>query len=494
MSISISVSGVLAFSWMISTLLGGGAPRIATIFAIILAGIVEAVAGNILYQERAGIGNRVRELVILLILTYVVLSVSAAGPLSRRFEPGFSQIPGLIAVSICWLVAFAFHNRLRGRESLLRAYAGKRKEELRRAVLYRQHDMALTVGQLRRARGLIVWLFVLLCGIGIVGTFRFMPSERLSATSGAFVTLVIYGIVSIAVIGALNLFIEEYAANGEGLAVPLRMGRIRGFLVVIVVAVSVVIAFLMSRNESLLPIEVFPRLAEWFGSLFQRRQPRAVDQQLPVPPVPQLSPDVMRDLQGMEPVVPPVWVRLLAAIVRRLVLAAAVLFAAVLVFGPLFSPSFRKGVASLRPKAFLRRLWSLIKTRLKMLRHAIRLFFQHGFGRSKGAAGVDGEGGRSSGSRFVRWRPSVRKKRQMNRVVTVFAAVAKWGGRNGVPYVPTLAATEYLRRIATVRPEHYSDTRVVGDVFCRARFSRELVTRAEMSAYFKAAKRITRDD
>jgi hypothetical protein len=82
----------------------------------------------------------------------------------------------------------------------------------------------------------------------------------------------------------------------------------------------------------------------------------------------------------------------------------------------------------------------------------------------------------------------------MDRVVAIFASVAKWGSRHGIPYVRTLAATEYLRRIATLRPEHYADTRLLADVFSRARFSREMVPRSEMSSYITAAKRITRSE
>ncbi|MFP4551359.1 MAG: hypothetical protein ACLFNT_11170, partial [Spirochaetales bacterium] len=259
MSISISVTGILAFSWMVSTLLNQGAPRFVTIIGIVLAGVLEAVAGNILYKERAGIGNRVRELIMYLIVAYGALSITRPGPVAERFEPDFAQIPGMIAIALCWLVAFAFHNRLRGREALLRTFSGKRGEALRRAVLDRQHDMALTVGHLRKARKIITSLFVVLCVLGIFATFEFMPTEALTAASGAFVMLVLYGISSISVAGALNSFIEEYAANGEGLAIPARMGRRRGALVVIIVSTAVVLGFALSRSESLLPIEIFGR-------------------------------------------------------------------------------------------------------------------------------------------------------------------------------------------------------------------------------------------
>ena len=495
MSISISVTGVLAFSWMVSTLLNQGAPRIMTIIGIVVAGVLEAAAGNILYRERAGIGNRVRELIIYLLVVYGLLSITQSGPPAERFAPGFGQIPGVVVIALCWLIAFAFHNRLRGREALLRTFQGKRGEALRRAVLDRQHDMALTVGHLRKARKIITWLFVVLCTLGILATFDFMPAAALTPGSGAFVMLVLYGISSIGVAGSLNSFIEEYAANGEGLAIPSRMGRRRGALVVIIVGTTVLLGFALSRSESLLPIEVFGRAFEWLGSLFAREPQEEILTQLPPPPPPaQIPPEMLRQLQEFEPVVPPLWIRLLGTILRRAVIAAAITFGIVLVFGPLLSPSFRKGLGEIKPRAFLKRLFSLVRTRWRMLKHGLRLLFREGFRFSRRTGEPNDE--KASAGRYssASWKPSFRKKRQMDRVVAVFASVAKWGRKHGIPYVHSLAATEYLRRIAVLRPEHYAETKVLADVFSRARFSQELVARSEMSSYITAARRITRSE
>ena len=488
MSISVSVTGVLAFGWLIAGLVGEGAPRVGTIVAVVLAGVVEAVAGNLLYRERAGIGNRVRELIIYLLLVYTVLSLLQPGPLADRFAPGFSQVPAVILVALCWIIAFVFHNRLRGRESLLRAFAGKHGAELRRAVIDRQHDMALTVGELRKARGLIGGFFVTLCIFSLLGSFEFMPTAQLVARSGAFVTLVLYGVVSVCVIGALNIFIEEYAANGEGLAVPLRLGRRRGALVAVIISLVFVTGFVVSRSESLLPLEAIGDFFRWFGSLFQReRQPmERPPMELP-PPQEQIPPDVLRELYGMEPVIPPLWLRLLVALFRRLVVYTAVVLGAIALFGPLFSASFRKGIRGLRPKQFVRRLWSVLRTRWRILKHFLRRL---GRRTRRERAEQQERKEPTMGSRS--WRPSLRKQRQMSRVVSVFVTLTRWGGRHGVPYGRTLAATEWLRTLATIYPEHYSDAQLLGAIFCEARFSRHLLPVGRMRAYVQAAKRITR--
>ncbi len=488
MSIGVSVSGALALGWLISTLVGQGAPRVETVIAVVLAGIVEAVAGNLLYQERAGIGNRVRELLIYLLVVYAVLSLLGSGPLAERFAPGWGQIPALILVGLCWTIAFVFHNRLRGREALLRTFAGRHGPQLRSAVIDCQHDMALTVGELRRARSLIGGFFVLLCIVTLLGTFEFMPTEQLVPASGAFVTLVLYGIVSVWVIGALNIFIEEYAANGEGLAVPLRLGRRRGVLVALIILLVFVTAFVVSSEEGILPLEAIGDFFRWLGNLLRReREPlESPLEQVPESPPP-LPPDVMEQLSGMEPVLPPLWIRLLASLIRRVVVYTAVVLGAVLLFGPLFSASFRKGLRELNLRHSLKRLVSVLRTRWRILKHLLQCSLRRS---QRPSLAEREEPAPASGSRS--WKPSIRKRRQMSRVVSVFVSITRWGKTHGVPYGRTLAATEYLRAVATLYPEHYADTQTLARIFGEARFSRHLVSISRMREYVGAAKRITR--
>jgi hypothetical protein len=489
MSISVSVTGTLALGWIISTLAGQGAPRIVTIIAVLLAGVVEAVVGNLLYRERAGIANRIRELVIYLIGVYLVLSLLQPGSVTDRFAPGVHHLLPLLLVALCWMVAFVFHNRLRGRELLLRIFAGNHGEKLRRVVLDRQHAMALTVAELGSARKLIGSFFVVLSVVSLIGSFEFMPAGRLVAASGAFVMLVLYGLVSIWVMGALNIFIEEYAANGVGLAVPLRLGRFRGVLVALLVAVVFVTGFVLSRNESILPIEAFQNFFRWLGSLFGReRAPVETPPIEPPPPAPDSAPDVLEQLYGMEPNVPPLWLRLLLTLIRRVVVYSAVMAGLILLFAPIFSPAFRKGVRTLKPKQLVKRFWSMIRTRWRILRHLLRRGFRRRSRRERDERQQQAQV--TAGSRS--WKPSLRKQRQMNRVVSVFVSVTRWGGRNGVPYGRSLAATEWLRTVASIYPEHYADARLLGTVFCEARFSRHLLSVGRMREYVQAAKRITR--
>ena len=447
------------------------------------------MAGNILFKQRMGIGNRVRELAIYLIVLYVIYSLVRSGPLLDRFLPSLDQILPLLAVAGGWMVAFAFHNRLRGREHLLRIFHGAEGPELRRRVLDHQHEMALTVHQLRRARGLIGSIFIALCTLAVLATLDLLGTSVLRAGSGAFVFLVLYGVSSIAAIGSLNTFIEEYAANGEGLSVPLRFQRRRSIVASAIIVLVLVLAFALSRNESILPVEAIGDFFRWLASLFNRERELDV-----APPQLQQSPDTepppsMRDIIPVEDREPPLWLRIIARLMERLAITAAIIGGAVLIFGPLFSPAFREALKQLKPKQFILELFRNLQRRLRVVRRLLR----NSLRRRRRQRGEEQEPlpAESESWRETQWRPNLRKRRQMDRVVQVFVHITHWGRRHNISYSPTQGAREYLRLVAELYPEHYQDAVFVADTFCEARFSRHLVPRTTMREYAQAAKRIT---
>lgn len=493
MSISVSATGILAAVWLIGVNLGIPAPRIGTIVAIILAPFLEAVVGNVVYRKRAGIANRVRELVIYLLLVYAGFSLARGGPLAARFTPTPDQILPVVSVALTWLIAFAFHNRLRGREALLRTFHGAHGAELRHAVLDRQHDMALTVGQLRKARSLIGTVFVVLCMLAIFGSLDFFGVSVLRAGSGAFVCLVLYGISSISVIGTLNMFIEEYAANGEGLTVPIRFQRRRSLAAAALIAFVLVLAFALSRAESLLPLEAIADFFRWLAGLFEREPadmepPPALQQR----PQQQPSSDITEMLQDLEANEPPLWLRVLARLLERLAVSTLIVGGLVLLFGPLFSRSFRHALTQLKPGQFIRELLRNLRRRLRILGKFLK------YGLRRGRRGRDSEddaaGEPPDAWRASQWRPGLRKRRQMDRVVRVFVDVTRWGEKHGLRYRRTDAAREYLVKIAELRPERYADAISVAETFCEARFSRHTVPGDRMREYVRAAKRITSNE
>ncbi|TVQ26002.1 MAG: DUF4129 domain-containing protein [Spirochaetaceae bacterium] len=487
MSVSVSVTAVLASLWLASAIVGLASPGVGVVAVVLLAALVEATVGNLLYRERAGIANRVRELIIYLLVVYLVASLWRPGPLSGRFEPALAQIVPVAAAGFAWLIAFVFHNRLRGREALLRAFHAKYDDELRHAVLDRQHDMTLTVAELRQARKLIGGFFFVLCLLAVLGSFDFMPDQVPATAAGAFVLLVLYGVTAIATMGALNIFMEEYAANGEGIAVPVRFGRRRAILVTVLIVGVFALAFALSRTQSLLPLDAIARFFEWLSSLFTREgaEREAVD--LPRFEAPGLNPALAELIAQSEEYQPPLWLRLLVRLVQRLFVAALIVGAIVLVFGPLFSPAFRDALRRFRPGDFLRDLLSRWRLRWRVLKRLLRI----GRRRSRADDAERTDTDRPVG-RDALWKPSLRKRRQMDRVVAVFVSVTAWGARHGLPYRRSEAAHDYLGRIAALYPQTYPDARTVADIFCEARFSRQIVSFAQMREYAQAAKRIVR--
>ncbi|MFW5689054.1 MAG: DUF4129 domain-containing protein [Spirochaetota bacterium] len=489
MSISVSSTGVLAVIWMVGANFGQAGPRAGTVAGVFVATILEAIAGNLLFKERMGVANRLRELVILLAAIYGLFSLAEPGPLAERFAPGFGNTLPVLAVGFAWLVAFAFHDRLRGREQLLRTLHGKRGAELRRAVLDHQHEMAHTIGQLRKARGLIGGMFVTLCVLGVLGTLDFLGMSVLSARSGAFLFLVLYGIASIASIGSLNTFIDEYAANGEGLSVPVRFQRRRSLVATAMIAMILVLAFALSRAESLLPIEAIGDFFRWLAGLFERTPDEMTEMPYDLPQTTQNPPPDMSELFAEEAEGPPLWLRILARLFERLAISVLTIVGVVLLFGPLFSPAFRKALAGLKPGQFIAGLFANLRRRLRVVGRLLRAILRTRRRRPTHEE-VEAEP-LSEAWREQQWKPNLRKRRQMDRVVQVFVDITRWGRRRNVTYSRSEAAQEYLRRVAEIVPERYADAVFVAETFCEARFSKHLIPRATMREYVQAAKRIT---
>jgi hypothetical protein len=491
MSNAIATLAVLSGVYLIAALGDLRPPSAAMVILVALAPLVEAVVGNLLYLERAAAANRLRELVIYLSIVYAVVSVLQPGPLGTRFVPGGAHVAAVVPSALAWLIGFSLHNRLRGRESLSRTLADKKHEELRRAILDRQHDMALTVKEMRSANGLIVSLFLLLAILASIGSTGILGTRIVGPGSAAFILFVAYSVSAAVVVGAINGFVDDYAANGEGLSVAGRFRRRRAIAAAVVIGVVAIVAFGLSRQRSLLPLELLGRLFAWLGSLFDRR-PRAAD----VPPlVPERSPIdpnlVLRNmLVNMETRMPPLWFRLLIRLLRRLVGAALIGAAVLFIFGPLFSPAFRAALKRIRPKSFFTQLWARIVARLRLLIRLLRSGVWRRRHRSRQDESTEEE--RFEYERPDSFRPSIRKRRQMGRVLTVFLSITRWGETHGLIYSRPSTAAEYLARVRELYPEKYVDSGTVLQTFYEARFSTHLLPLSRMREYVQAAKRITR--
>lgn len=493
-SISVATTSMLALMSLLSRLVGTPGPRLVSVVFVVLAAVVEAALGNLLFAERAGVANRLRELAILLIVFYLVLSFLRPGPLGQRFAPSDEHLFPILAVGITWLNAFQIHNRLRGREGLLRTLAGKHGETLRHALIDRQHDMALTVREVRGARAGVVSWFALLCVIAIITATGVFTDSDLPPDSAAFILLCANALATAIAIATLNGFIDEYAANGNGITVPFRFQRRRLLAATGVIGGALLASFLLSRRESLLPLDAIVNVLRWFTSLFDRGETTPFPTPPPVSTNSAYYSELLRAiLPDGEPELPPLWLRLLAILLRRLAVALATGTLTVLIFAPIFSPAFREGLRSIRPRKLARNLISRISRRMRILARWMRIRWKMIFTTRKrpGEAGEESVGSAGAGEIPGRFRPGVRKRRQMDRAASLFAQLVEWGRKHDLVYRQSEAAREFLGRVSAAYPERLSEARTCGSIFWRARYSRETLRVSEMREYARSVRRIT---
>lgn len=489
LAVFVSVTSTLSIVWLISRFMGLASPGVLTIVSVVVAPLVEAGIGNLLYRERAGVANRVRELIIMLLLLYAIASLVRSGPFGLRFIPSGAQLVPVAAAAFSWLQASGIHSRLRGRESLLRGFQGLHGEELRHALVDRQHDMAVTVRELRGVKRSVMGTVLFTCGLAIAAAF--VPSVGLPMMSAAFVMLVANIAVSIVVIGVVSSFLDEYEANGVGIAVPYRILRRRTLVVIPIVLVAVVLALILARPDDLLPFDRVLAFFRWFLSLFERGVGQISPPEIRQLPRSPISPELLRQLlEESAREGPPLWLRVLAVLFRRLAVALLVVTAATLTFGPLLSRDFRAALKRVHLRDSLRRLVQRVRARFVILVRWLGMISR----RKRHAAPAPGKPALVTSetvSTGKTWRPSILKRRQMDRAVSVFQAIAEWGSKHGTRYRPNEGAREYLARLADIKPECSRDLDVCGESFWIARYSRLYLPRKQMRAYVAAARRIT---
>ena len=82
-----------------------------------------------------------------------------------------------------------------------------------------------------------------------------------------------------------------------------------------------------------------------------------------------------------QPRVPPLWARLLARLLRRLLISVGFAAVALLIFGPLFSPAFRAGLKNIRPGAVFRDLFGRLRRQMRILSRLFRSWMRGGLWR-----------------------------------------------------------------------------------------------------------------
>ncbi|HEB11352.1 MAG TPA: DUF4129 domain-containing protein [Spirochaetales bacterium] len=458
------------------------APMPLLALLLLSVGLEEALAGNIFFKERVSSFVRLRELILILLVMISILFAVYRIPLRpvNMLRPEF--LYPLFLILLQWLLSLALHTRLRERELLWSAIAGKRGSRQIKALRDSSFQASYAIKGIKEVQGAII-LFQVVIFVLVILTIAL--SKALSASS--MVLVILHAFSGLLFIGVLNLFIEGQGHLGNGLIIPSRMEQKRLIYIAVVLGVCLAMVLLAARDASLLPLSWLLAFLSKLAQLFKYNPNHQVVERFR-----NMIPRSRQPLQFLlsawgEARQPSLLLKLILELIKQLVRVIA--FTALFFFlvAPLFSNYFLKWVRQLRPLALL---WEKVRTSLLYLRRVSRRFvcwFKTLGTRRKLTAGeekvlkmhpfVYSERSR---------RPGLRKKLQMGRVLKAFARLLKWGQRSGVPFFPANTPQEYTGRLAATVPDTEPSLGFIVQVFEEVMFSTHLVERDRITRYLRA--------
>jgi hypothetical protein len=454
---------------------------------LIVGGVEEALMGNLLFKERASFVARIRELCLLLAVSFGYLFILLAMKSDRGLHLSPVLVYPLTAVLLQWLLSNGIHSGLREREILLDALAGKEGAVLRHSMRDSSYQAGLVVRVLRNIKaGAIVFQILIVALLITVAVLKRQPSFRV----GLLVSL--HALGGILGVGLLRTFEQQQLLLGSGIPVPLALERRRVLFSISLLAIAAGLVIVVARDASLLPLAALIALLRKIASLFhfvggpglaEAMQNTLLNRQSYY--------DALR-LSQPAPVAGPLAL-LLVELLRRLfvTLLGTGLFL-FLVF-PLLSQDFLNRLRELKPlQAFWTKLLALLGSSVRLwLRflHWLRL------SRQQAILKVDEERDAGIGSRRIRTRArrlSVRKRVQMSRVQRAFLALTKWGEAQGVPYFFFFTPLEYSEKLIAAIPTGAGQLTYVVEVFEEVMFSSHLVASSRTSRYFHTIRLLRR--
>ena len=454
---------------------------------LLAAGIEEAVVGNLLFRERASFVARVRELCLLLALSFGCLFLLLALQSGRGLRLSTALIYPMVAILLQWLFSSGIHAALREREVLLGALTGNTGAALRHSLRDSSFQAGLAMRVLHGIRAMVLAFQFLI-------TLLLVASAVLERRPTMICALVValHAIGGLLAVGLLHIFKEEQLLLGSGMKVPLHLGRRRLLFAALILAAAAALVAVAARNASLLPLSALIALLQKLASLLRLPDQRGMSEALQKLLIErQRYYDTMR-LPQEAPVVNPLAL-LLVELLRRLftTLLGTALF--LFLAFPLLSRDFLERLHELRPFGALGKR---IRTFLGFL---IRLWLRllHWM-RSSGRAGMhtaDEEGQARRLSKRIRMnsrRLSVRKRIQMSRVERAFLALVRWGEQSGVPFVFFYTPNEYAVRLAALVPAGDAPLDFVVEVFEEVMFSPHLVASGRIARYFRTIRSVRR--
>ena len=433
------------------------APPPAFLLVVLAGGISETAVSNLLTGRRiAGALPRVRELLLTLAASAVLLTLSSGGPFHGDWNP---LSPGVIwPLLLCgaqWLLTLHFQNSLRSRELYLSLLHGVAGNALVRAAREAGGEAADSQQSLRKLRTTAVVLEVF-----AVAPFVLLLAARAIAAEPAPAAIVTVRVLIHAVCGAaclviLHLFAHEQTITAAGVvpAAGRDLRRIGGSLAGI--GGVFLAGLLLSGPPALMPLSLLARFFAWLSSIMPKggavvAKPPGLDDLAGGP----------RGSGAFDMKLPPVsesdlLVRIFR-VVGIVIAAAAGIALLYFIIRPLLSRETRRSARQMRPlQSLLRRLKSIARFVVSLPGALSRWMRSPG----KGFASIPGailgtlrEAGAGRKGRRHDVQDRAQKKAQ-DRAVRDFQRLTRWGRKAGVIFTGAEGPEEYMRRLETRAPD-----------------------------------------
>ncbi|MDR2101573.1 MAG: hypothetical protein LBP43_03285 [Treponema sp.] len=477
--------------------------------------LVASIFHALMYNVRTGYtAANIRGIVIILVLTYALVSVcdfsppgtsgpGTEGPLNGLFLPRLANVLAPPVVLYVWLSVIFLKRVLGGREVFETYTHQYRGMDLQRILLEDADFMSEADARFGKTIGIYIFQLFLAGALTAAAAILGRPLPL-----SLFIALLILFINAAFIFALFGLFRQEhyYAGEGIALAAPDRSKRIIAmFMFPLVTGLG---ALLFASEKSILPFSWITGFLSWIAALLARLS-RPADEEAPV--IPEL-PDFMERpspmnpfAEMMEPVEPwPFWDWL-----KYGAIALGILAFLWFMVKPLFSRDRNQDGLS-----FGERLRRLIIRWFQALRSGTALFWTSLFGGSRqvkiGAPNA-AEIRRLSTELLSGF--SSAKKREMRRSVTLFARLILWGNSTyQAPWKPSNAPGEYCALLASritatastgpsrstgpagaSGPEDLPRAVIrCGELFEQALYSEQVLTGEERREFTKLVEGITR--
>ena len=452
------------------------------LFSLVLpaVGIEEVAVANLLFAERAGRTARLRELLGILVVTWLALVTT------RRISSGVAVLFApvylypLLLVLLEWVLVWTIHLRLREREILLSAVAGKRGEVL----LHELRDASMQAAVAARGIATVRVLAGLFQAVVFVALLSCV-AQGIRVGAPALVLCGAHAVIGLLALGVLSMFGAHQLLLGEGLVMPGRQERARFLAMATLVVLCAPVALLASRGSAPLPLSAILSLLERLLRLFPALPLNGLAEAARHMVIQQQQYEAM--LRGMPPVPLNPLFLLFLEFVRRLIPVLVLMAVYFFLVSPLLSEEFLQSLRTRSLGSFLlRKLRGFLRFCRRLLRGARALIRRAVRGRKGVPEPADRDRLSVFVSRFPVRRVPLQKRLQVGRVLKAFHGLIRWSAGHGVPFRRGDVPREYAQHLCALVPAMVAELDLVVEVLEESLFSTHLVDAGRIRAYLAA--------